>query len=489
MKVMKKFVMLLVVLCITTSNFMMLTYAADGKIMFTDPSTTVGETLEVMGVLQTTDGTSIEDRTIDMTYDINMLKFKEGSNVTENAPGQLTYEVIGQQDGTRVEFEMYFDVLREGTTKIEVEGYNAWNTSSDPINCEEGFSTIVIAAGDGVADEPVEVPSDAVAVEVGGVSYRLSSEFAKSDIPDGYVEATLSYDGVEHKVIQSEKSGLYLGYLVDADMIGDFFVYVEDNATFAPYAEISVSDLTSIVLLSNIERIRLPEDYVLTTVTVNEKDFPAWQNAEKNTMYILYALNSMGEAKLYQYDSLEGTYQQFEAPQVIEEDTSFMGKLTDVLQNHLDYVILGTGIGFIVFVIVIIILSVKLYNRNAELDELYDEYGIDLDDEEDTEKSVKKNNEADDEFIYLDETEDDVMIEEADLSIESLEEDVQTEEEEDLEIDVAFLEESILESEAEEDEDVEVSIEDNGEDNIEDSYYDEDEVYSDFEIDFIDLDD
>lgn len=155
MKMMKKMATAFMALCLTVSGITMSTYAADGKIMFTDPSAEVGETLSVRGVLAA--DSDIEDRRIVMSYDESKLKFKDGDNVTETAPGQLTYDVTGEQSGTRVEFMMYFDVLEEGTTKIEVDSYTAWTTESERIYCEgnEGFSTIVITEGE-VVDEPVE---------------------------------------------------------------------------------------------------------------------------------------------------------------------------------------------------------------------------------------------------------------------------------------------------------------------------------------------
>ena len=71
MKMMKKLATLLLAICLVVPCFSMVSFAADGKIMFTDPSTAVGETLELKGVV--TSSTDIEDRTVEMTYDTTML--------------------------------------------------------------------------------------------------------------------------------------------------------------------------------------------------------------------------------------------------------------------------------------------------------------------------------------------------------------------------------------------------------------------------------
>lgn len=497
MKMMKKVATLLLAVCLIVPCFSMLTFAAEGEIKFTDPSTAVGETLEVKGVLEA--DSSIEDRKIVMTYDTSMLKFKSGDSVKETASGQLTYEATGSVGGSRVEFLMKFDVLKEGTARITVEDYLAYNTSDQKLTCAKGSSTITIAAGNATTvttDDPTtdETSTDPEAIEIDGVSYTLSENFTEEDIPEGFVESTIDYDGAQRKVVMHEVSGLYLGYLVDASGEGKFFVYVTDNATFAPYEQIDISDSTSIVLLTTVEDIVLPETYEETNVTVNGNEFPAWQNSEDTRFCILYAMNNQGEESLYQFDTAEGTYQRFEAPEIEEKDTSFIGKLSDVLQNHLDYVILGTGLGFILFVIIIIILSVKLYNRNAELDELYDEYGIDLDDEDE-----KKEKEP--EFNFIDtsvfddvagETEDDVVMETSD------------EEEDDSEVEVEFyaqdsvsVEKAVAEAtegSADSEEVVGDTIVSDDSKNIgkeaeDDTEFFDDDEEVDFEMDFIDLDD
>lgn len=532
MKMMKKVATLLLAVCLVVPCFSMLTYARNA-IMFEDPSTKVGETLTLKGVVELDN--NIEDRKVVMTYDTSMLKFKDGNNVTEDAPGQLTYSATGEAGGKRVEFLMNFDVLKEGTTKVEVTSHEVYNTSDARVTCQQGSSTITIAAGEAPAvtpDEPTaEEPTDATAiVDVNGVSYTFSDNFTEEDIPQGFVAGTIEYAGTEHKVVLQENSGLTLGYLIDAEGTGEFFVYVVENATFAPYETINISESTTIVLLTTVEDVFLPETYVESTVTVNGVEFPAWQSAEEPDYCVLYAMNHLGEKSLYRFDIKEGTYQRFEAPVVEQEEekTSMFGSLTDMLQNHLDYVILAGGLGFILFVIIVIILSVKLYNRNAELDELYDEYGIDLDDEEEEEDAdvfdnmvinIDDEDDEDDEeaeeqttmFVDIEEeVEDDIMMEEeAEAEDAGVEEDASSVAEEPVENVVeetvvsekptaeetvkAETEEEDIFAQAEAKEKIKSPADDLKELEAalqadEEDYLDDDEEV-DFEMDFIDLDD
>lgn len=388
---MKKLATLLLAICLVVPCFSMVSFAANGAIQFTDPSTKVGETLEVIGKVKRTDNTGFGKVSVTMTYDTSYLKFKSGNGIVESQAGEITYTGDATSDvGAIHEFKLLFDVLKAGTTKLTIKEATVKSVSGAVLDYTKGSSTITIAEGEGttVTDPVVDTPSDATGatVDVDGKTYTISNTIPTNEIPEGYVASTLDYDLVTYNVVYSEGFGLYLAYMVDSDNVGSFFMYVEEDATFAPYEEISISDDVRIALLSDVSEIELPSEYVSQDVMSSKGyEFPAWKNEENADFIVLYAINNNGEKSLYQLDNAEGTYQRFNAPEVVHEElnNTFIGKLSDLLENHLDYVILGTGIGFILFVIIIVILSVKLYNRNAELDEIYDEYGLDDDDESD----------------------------------------------------------------------------------------------------------
>ena len=503
MKTMKKFATLMLTICVMAGCFSMSAFAADGKIMFTDPQAKAGETVDVTGVVQKTSGNfgKIE---ITMQYDTEMMKFNSGDGITESEAGKLVYKGDATNDvGDRKEFKFSFTALKEGTTKIEITDATIKNVSGTVLDYTKGSSTITIAKGEETATTTTTTPTDAdVIVEVMGAKYTISNEFPEDAIPDGYEAAKLDYDLVEYNVVYSEEFGLYLAYLINEENAGDFFMYVESDATFAPYEEIKVSDSTTIALLTDVTDVVLPEEYKATTVVLNEHDFPAWQKEDADGFCVLYAINNLGEKSLYQLDNTEGTYQRFVAPEVVLEfaDDSLIGKLSSLLENHLDYVILGTGLGFLLFLLIIIILSVKLYNRNAELDEIYDEYGIDVD--SDTKDDVVLD--LDDEDEYNEEDDEDITEEELDeatlfvqagmkeLTQESLDAVVPAQEKE-------TTKEIVLEIPTEPEkkpaEDVEASLGKALEEvttqkeekaNL---YDDDDDIFENFSVDFIDLDD
>ncbi len=469
MKMIKKLATLMLVICLAVPCFSMLTYAADGRVMFTDPSAKAGETFEVKGVIERTAGAGFGKVEVTMTYDASLLKFQSGNGVTESQAGKITYSGDATSEvSNRHEFTIQFQALKEGNAKLEIAGATIKSVSGATLNYTKGSSAITIAEGDAPISTPVDVPTgEGATVEVNGESYVISNTLPEKDIPSGYEAATLDYDLETYNVVYNEGTGLYLAYLINEDNIGKFFMYVEEDATFAPFEQISISETVTIALLSDVSEVVLPKEYEETTVVLKDQEFPAWRNSEDPDFCILYAINNKGEKSLYQLDNEEATYQRFTAPEVVEEkiDKSFIGALSDVLENHLDYVILGTGIGFLLFIIIIVILGVKLYNRNAELDEIYDEYGIDPEDDK-TEDDV---------ILDLDDDEEDDYPDEED---EGGDEDEETASEAEL-----FVQEGMREVFPEEE------IEEASETDEAEDFDDEEDIFANFSMDFIDLDD
>lgn len=417
MRFTKKISAILLSLCLVVPCFSMVAQAADGKISFTDPETKVGDMVEVRCVSRSTGG-DIGDMEIQLAYDSEYLRFDSGDGV-EAADGTLTY--TGTGSSSEASFTMTFQALKEGETQITVSSASISSDSGAELDLTEGTSTIQIAEGD-----PSKIQDEAAAtstagdkaVEVNGVSYTLTDEFADADIPSGYSRTTVSLDGEDRQMVANEDGSVTLGYLRDADNVGDFFLYNTEDATFAPYEEITISDTTSIIVLSDTSKVNLPDNYQEAKLTLNDKEFPVWQDNTSDRFYVLYAMNNSGETGYYQYDTQENTYQVLENPQGASEEaeadtSSLMGKVQNFIDKHLQLLVLVIGLGAILVLIILIVLGVKLHNRNAELDDLYDEYGIDEEEEEQLppKKEKKKGrlfgkNTDEDDFEEYDEEDD-----------------------------------------------------------------------------------
>ena len=118
MKAFKKLSAALLTLCLCVSCFSFVAHAADGRISFTDPSTAVGDEVEVKCVVRST-SSSLGNMEVKLSYDTASLKFESGDGVKENG-GALTY--TGTGGSTETSFTMKFQALKEGSTKVEVSG-------------------------------------------------------------------------------------------------------------------------------------------------------------------------------------------------------------------------------------------------------------------------------------------------------------------------------------------------------------------------------
>ena len=134
--------------------------------------------------------------------------------------------------------------------------------------------------------------------------------------------------------------------------------------------------------------VKLPKQYQKTTFTLNGKDFTAWQDTDNAEYYVMYALNKDGQKGLYQYDTVDKTYQRYLKHSGTDDTADkasakgLWGKILQFIEDFLDILVIVAIAAFLVLVVVLIVIGVKLHHRNLELDDLYDEYGIDLDEEE-----------------------------------------------------------------------------------------------------------
>ena len=400
MKAFKKLAGLILAVCLAVPVFGTVAFAADGVLMYSDPSTKVGENVSIDLVVRSNNGETVGSVQVTMSYDPTALEFVSGEGFTADGAGGLTYSGTGS--GAELRVPMTFRALKSGDAVVNVSGYTAALADGETLNLEQGSSTVTIAAADDGTTQIEPTASAAAAgsttdivVNVNGTDYNFSEAFTGTDIPDGFSETTVAFNGEDRKFVANE-AGVKLGYLVDASGAGSFFLFNEDDATFVPYIQLFISDTTSIVPLGQTEGVTLPETYQQVELTVQENQYPAWSDPMAPRYYVLNALNTRtGETHLYQYDTDDGTYQYFIAPEQ-EEETAVAGlpipgKIGEIINEHL---VLFFGavvvIAFIIFILMIVF-AVKLVHRNQELDDLYDEYDIPFDDEEDTPVQNKKS--------------------------------------------------------------------------------------------------
>ena len=381
MKKMKKISTLILTICLLLPCFSMVTLAANGSIFFTDLETAVGETFTITGTVVTTDDT-IGDATVKLTYDTSYLKFIEGDGVTLDSAGNLTFTGSGDGRSDRIKFDMEFQALKEGDTRVKQGAATVTNSDGLTVACEEGYADISVAEGD-PSLLTSEVEGDII--EVDGVEYTISGSFSVA-VPSGFTAGEVTYQNKTYQGIVQEQNGIQGLYLVNSEQKGAFFLYNQTEDTFYPCEEIIISEMYSIIILDDTNEIDLGSGYMEASISINNVSFPAWVEKGREEFYVLSAINSDGEKSLYLYDSIEGTYQRMEAPvtavveNIDDKPVSNWTKLSDFVIKNLLWIAVCVACVMVVAIVLLIVLAVKLRHRNLELDDLYDEYNIDTDD-------------------------------------------------------------------------------------------------------------
>lgn len=413
MKAFKKLAGLILAVCLAVPVFGTVALAADGVLMYSDPSTKVGENVSIDLVVRSNSGESVGDVQVTMNYDTSALEFVSGEGFEADGNGGLTFSGTG--DGAELRVPMTFRALKSGEAKVNVDSTTATMADGETLNLREGSSTVTIAAADDGTTEVEPTGTAAgettdIVVTVNGTDYNFSEAFTGSDIPDGFAETTVAFSGEDHKFVSND-AGITLGYLVDASGAGSFFLFNADDASFAPFVQLYISDTTSIVPLSQAEGVSLPESYQQVELTVQEQQYPAWSDPMTPRYYVLNALNTRtGETHLYQYDTDDGTYQYFIAPDQDGKTTSGLpipGRLGEVINEHLVLFFAAMIVLGLILLILMIMFAVKLVHRNQELDDLYDEYDIPFDEEEEAPAEKKSSEEPSDDYDDDDDDYDD----------------------------------------------------------------------------------
>lgn len=245
------------------------------------------------------------------------------------------------------------------------------------------------------------------AITIDGANYKISDDFADSDIPEGFSRADVEYKGIQHKGLIFDQGHLGMYYLVNDAGEGKFFVYDADRDGFYPYIRLTFGE-HFIILMSVPNGAVPPESYEQTTlalsegVTVSAYQYAGGEAAEivktetadgqenvstgQSDFYVFYAMDDTGVAGWYQYDMTQGTYQRLNEEAAADKDES--GQNYDTLledYNSLsdryksmktkDRRIIVVTI-FVMVVLVIIVINLLLKIRELGSDDYEDEEDI-----------------------------------------------------------------------------------------------------------------
>lgn len=255
-----------------------------------------------------------------------------------------------------------------------------------------------------------------IKVTVNKTELTISSKIKKSDIPEGFEESTFTYNKKEVPCIVGKVKQLTAVYMTNEEEgIAGFYIYNEKKDTFYPMRNILIKSRMYTVVRPE-KRDSCLNNYTKKRITIYDQEVSAWELDSEEKLYLVYAMNWDGDINLYCYDDQEKVFQRYIATndvntQLEAANTSY-GKLQDKYNSIVDrYNILVKAIAGLIILIVILIFAVLnliLSNKTKKVkkskDEEINNFGINVEGQDDDVKSDDSENEENPETTDSDDT-------------------------------------------------------------------------------------
>ena len=249
-------------------------------------------------------------------------------------------------------------------------------------------------------------------VKVGKRKMKITASFKKSDIPDGFKQATAKYKKKKYTCIKGERKDITAFYLHNKKTEG-FYIYDKDQDKFYPMNNIKVKS-RMYTIVEPKEADGIVAGYEKKKITIIDQKVSAWALDEEEGMYLVYAMNWNGDTNLYSYDDNEKCFQRYLTSSDANKQSEAAAKAYNNLQkehnklvdryNVLVKILCGLGVIIIILIFVIINLAIskkekKIKKNNKEAFEKTSDK-----DEKKKDKKSKKEKKA----KYQEEDEDDI---------------------------------------------------------------------------------
>lgn len=164
----------LVMLLAAMPGQLLVSYAASGKITFSDPTVSVGNQVSVTMKIASSDGTGLGNSDVMLEYDASALEFLSGTNANGGA-GSI--RVVGNMESasqTTFSFTLKFKALKAGTTSITVRSQEVYDADSRTVTIDHvGSSSIKVNAS---ANASADADLKSLTISPGTLSPAFSAD-------------------------------------------------------------------------------------------------------------------------------------------------------------------------------------------------------------------------------------------------------------------------------------------------------------------------
>lgn len=254
---------------------------------------------------------------------LSSLQISPGTLSPAFSPEITTYNASVDSD---VEELVVSAVANDSNAKVSVSGRKmdpGRNTTTITVTAEDGSVKKYIiyttrAAGSNEQETQTEAETqtevqteqtDNIQVTIDKVQYTVIQDYSEHELPEGYEETEIDYNGGKIIAGKGLKTGLILMYLESDNGEGGFYVYDETAKTFSPYNTVDEPQVTFVVLPIS-DSVNKPDGYTLTRFTMNGKEVDVLIDADRQYC-LFYGVSSSGEKGWFSYRISDATIQAY----------------------------------------------------------------------------------------------------------------------------------------------------------------------------------
>ena len=314
-------VLTLVMLVSVFAAQMITSYAAAGKITFSDPTVTVGNQVSVKMKIASSDGTALGASDVKLQYDSSALEFLSGTSANGGAGSIRVLGAMESENQTTFTFTLKFKALKAGTSSIKVTSQEVYDANSQMVNIDHvGSSAVKINA-------PVTYSKDATLSDLTVSPGELTPEFSAdvteytvtvgSDVDKLTVSAPANHNKANVSVSGNE--GLQIGENTvtckvtaeDGETVKNYTILVTKTETLPTESAVETPAATVGGSATNLEdgnwKVEaeidasiLPDGFTVTDFTYDGQAVQAAADASGNVL--LYMTNDDGVGDFFLYD-------------------------------------------------------------------------------------------------------------------------------------------------------------------------------------------
>lgn len=214
-----------------------------------------------------------------------------------------------------------------------------------------------------------EAEEDRVSVVIDGATYYFTTNYSKIDVPEGFAPEKANYNGSEILTYKSPNGLIHCIYLTTDNGDEGWYMIDLSSGSIKPMIQ-AQSSYNTYIVLELPQGKEIPNGYSAIAYKLDGKEITAYRKNEKDTVILLYAMNTAGNEGWYLYDTIDGTFIRYDGftetvPVTEEEETGLKG----FVNKHKFTIMLITIIVLFLIALIVVILAISMKKMLKEYEE------------------------------------------------------------------------------------------------------------------------